>query len=442
MNKRVNFIFLIALLAAGAGPAPASGANRASPETAHKLIGLTVTGTERYTEKEILAASGLELGQNVAEGDFQEAVRRLGDTGLFSAVAYTYSYSNAGTKAEFQLTDIEKKKLVPTSFENFVWFTDAELLHELQKRVPLFKQLLPVTGTLPDRVSDALQAILSEKQLPGHLDYLRQGNPDGGELTGIAYRVTDVDIQIRNCEFPGASPEQADALAKVARKLAGARYERSSLATVARLDFLPVYLQRGYLRAEFGPADAKVVPKPAEDESPSDIEVDAIFPVTPGKVYTTAEIAWKGNVVVKTHELQDMIHMPLGQPADAVRLARGLESVNRLYRSRGYMAAQVTAQSTIDDAQATVRYELNVVESDQYKMGELDIVGLDTQATEHLQQAWTLHEGEPYNGEYAKKFLDSTNALLPGGVTWNIAVHESVNAKDKTVDVTLRFRPR
>jgi two-component system chemotaxis response regulator CheY len=27
-------------------------------------------------------------------------------------------------------------------------------------------------------------------------------------------------------------------------------------------------------------------------------------------------------------------------------------------------------------------------------------------------------------------------------VAWNIAVHESVNAKEKTVDVTLRFQPR
>lgn len=442
MKTKVNFLVLIALLAALGAPPQASSNNRALPETARKLLGLTVTGTERYTEKEIFAASGLELGQNVAEGDFQEAVRRLGATGLFSAVAYTYSYSDAGTKAEFQLTDVEQKKLVPAVFENFVWFTEAELLRELQKRVPLFQQVLPVSGTMPDRVSDALQAILSEKQLPGHVDYMRQGGEDGGNLTAVAYRVTDVDIQIRNCEFPGASPEQAAALATVARKLTGATYERSSLATVARLDFLPVYLQRGYLKAAFGPSDAKVVAKPTQDEPSSDIEVDAILPVTPGKAYSTAHVAWQGNAAVKTDELQSMIHMPVGQPADAVRLARELESVNRLYRSRGYMAAQVTAEPTIDDAQATVRYELKVVEGDQYKMGELEVVGLDTQATAHLQQAWTLHEGEPYNGEYAKKFLDSTNALLPGGVTWNIDVHESVNAKDKTVDVTLRFRPR
>ena len=451
MNQKVDFLFLLALLVvASAFPADCGETcvlaplhdqrAKALPPGVSRLIEIKVTGTQRYSDKEILAASGLEMGQSVAAGDFQEAVRRLGDTGLFSAAAFSYSYSGAGTKVEFQLTDIEKKKLVPAIFENFVWFTDAQLLGDLQKRVPLFKQVLPVTGTLPDRISDALQAILSEKQLPGHLDYLRQGNPDGGDLTAINYRVTDVDIRVRNCLFPGASPEQAEALAAVAHKLAGAPYERSSLGMVARLDFLPVYLQRGYLRAKFAPSEAKVVPK--SSESVADVEVDAILPVTPGKVYSTSEVTWQGNAAVKTDELLGLIHMPRGEPADAVRLENDLENVRRIYRSRGYMAAQVVPEPNIDDEKAIVSYVLKVTEGEQYKMGELEIVGLDTQATAQLQQAWTLREGDPYNADYAKKYLDTINRLLPGGVAWNIAIHEAVNAKEKTVDVTLRFQSR
>jgi outer membrane protein insertion porin family len=448
MNKNV-YVILITLLVVSSGvsrassePQRASSATKSVPPTAFKLIAIKVTGTQQYSEKEILAASGLELGQNVSEGDFQEAVRRLGSTGLFTDVAYAYSYSGAGTKLELQLTDTEKKKLVPAIFENFVWFSDTELLGELHTRVPLFKQFVPVAGTLPDRLSDALQAILSEKQLPGHVDYLRQGKQDGGDLTGIAYRVTDVDIRVRNCEFPGASPEQAEALGAVAHKLTGAPYERSSLAIVARLDFLPVYLKRGYLKAEFASAEAKVIPKSVQEDSLADVEVIAILPVTPGKVYSTADVTWQGNAAVKTDELQGLIHMPLGEPANAVRLESDLENVHKTYRNRGYMAAQVTAQSTLDDEKATVRYALKVTEGDQYKMGELEIVGLDTQATAHMQQAWTLREGDPYNADYAKKFLERINQFLPGGVAWNIAIHEAVNAKDKTVDVTLRFRPR
>jgi hypothetical protein len=75
-------------------------------------------------------------------------------------------------------------------------------------------------------------------------------------------------------------------------------------------------------------------------------------------------------------------------------------------------------------------------------MGELEIVGLDTQAKAHLEDAWTLREGEPYNADYAKKFLEATDRLLPPGVSWGVSIHEAVNAKDKTVDVTIRFQPK
>ena len=154
-----SFCFLLFLTAAPAQKPPSRG--KAPPENASRLIALKVTGTTRYTDKELLAASGLQIGQNAADGDFKEAVQRLGDSGLFSDVVYSYTSSGAGTRLELQLTDTDKSKLVPAHFENFVWFTDDELHDTLQRRVPLFKQLLPVAGNLSDHVSEALQALLT-----------------------------------------------------------------------------------------------------------------------------------------------------------------------------------------------------------------------------------------------------------------------------------------
>ena len=412
--------------------------NRSTPASAYKLIAVNVTGSERYTEKEILPATGLQLGQNVGEEDFKSAVQRLGETGLFADIAYSYNYSSAGTKLEFQLTDAPQKNLVTVHFENFVWFTDAELLAELQRRIPLFKQALPVAGALPDRVSEALQVILQDKHLPGHVDYLRQGKQEGGDLTGIAYRVVDVDIRIRDLEFPGAAPEHVPLLKAEGRKLSGADYDRDALAVLARLDLLPVYLQRGYLKAEFAQSDARVVAPSSSDE----IQVDAILPVTPGKVYSTSEVLWKGNAAIATPQLQSLIHLPPAQPANAVRLASDLEEISKLYRNQGYMMAHVTPVPTMDEEKSTVHYDLNAVEGDQFKMGELEIIGLDAQETPRMQEAWTLAGGQPYNASYAKTFLDKTFRNLPGRAHWSASVHESVNAMDKTVDVTIRFTAR
>jgi outer membrane protein assembly factor BamA len=433
--KTVALLALFFLLAPPSYGQAAPKAAKNSPASSYKLIALKATGTERYTDEEMLAASGLQLGQNVGEEDFKGAVQRLGESGLFADVGYSYSYSSAGTKVEFQLTDTPEKNLVPAHFENIVWFKDAELLGELQKRVPLFKQMLPVSGALPDRVSEALQSMLQDKHLPGHVDYLRQGKQQGGDLTGIAYRVTDVDIRIRDLEFPGATPEQVALLKMAAHQLAGAEYDRDALSAVARLDLLPVYLQRGYLKAEFAQADAHVVePPPANDE----VQVDAILPVTPGKVYSTSDVAWKGNSAISTAQMQSLIHLPAGQPADEMRLQRDLEQILKLYRNQGYMMAHITPTPALDDEKSTVHYDLSVVEGDQFKMGELEIVGLDAQETPRMQEAWTLVEGQPYNASYPAQFLEKNFRKMNGRVRWKASVNESVNVKDKTVDVTIK----
>ncbi len=441
--------FLLLVLPAAAQKHAGS---KASADTPYKLIALHVTGTARYSDQEILAASGLQIGQNAAEGDFKEAVQRLGDSGLFSDVVYSYSSSSAGTKLELQLADTDKSKLVPARFDNFVWFTDAELQTALQRRVPLFKQSLPLAGNLLDRVSEALQAMLSEKNLPGRVDYVREGENDaGGPLVAITYRVEEVGIRIHGFEFPGASPDQAALLTAAAHRAIGTNYDRSALAAVSKLDLLPVYLQRGYLKAEFGPSDARVVPQPssagdaqnaaeAHSESHSELQVDVIIPVTPGRAYSASGVDWKGNSAISTSEVAPLLHLPTGQPADAVRLLQDIESVDKLYRSRGYMAVQIKPDAQLEDEKGTVHYAMNVIEGDLYKMGELEILGLDTQAKARMQAAWTLREGQPYNANYPRKFLEDTRQLLPRGVQWAVSLHETPDAKDKTVDVEIRFK--
>jgi len=443
MNGVTRFVLLLSLLLPVAAAQKQSTSGKASSVAAYKLIALKVTGTARYTDKEILAASGLQIGQNAADGDFKEAVRRLGDSGLFSDVVYSYSSANAGTRVELQLADIDKSKLVPVHFENFVWFTDDELRTALQRRVPLFKQLLPSAGNLPDRVSEALQAILTEKQFPGRVDFLRSAEESSGALNAIVYRIEEISIRIRSVEFPGASPEQTALLTTAARRLTGAEYGRSSLAAVAKSDLLPVYLQRGYLKATFGPSDARVLPQPSppsDAQAPADLQVDAIVPVKPGKIYSTSSVDWRGNSAVTTNEVASLLHLPPGQPADAVRLLRDLEDMSKLYRSRGYMTVQIKPDAQFDDEKSAVHYDLNIVEGDLYQMGELEILGLDTQAKARIQAAWTLREGQPYNADYPKKFLDDTRQLVPRGVQWAVSLHETLEAKDKTVDVEIRFK--
>ncbi|OLB24752.1 MAG: hypothetical protein AUH15_00335 [Acidobacteriales bacterium 13_2_20CM_55_8] len=429
MNPHKFLFLLSSLLLASLLPAQTTR----KPPSTFKLISMNVTGTKRYTPAEIITATGLQLGQTVSEADFKRASQQLGETGAFSDVAYTYQYSAQGTKLDLQVED--SNQFIPVRFDNFVWFSDQELAEKLHGVVPLFHGQLPVAGGLIDQVSDALQTLLLERKLQGRADYMRTAHRDG-PIEAFVFKVTGPTIGIRNVAFTGSAPAELPLLQAAAKNLQGEEYLRSTLQVQAEKNLLPIYLERGYLKAAFADSQAKIA-----QENPQETIVDVDFPVNPGRQYKLTQIHWSGNTVFAAEKLQPLIHLQTGQYANAVQLSNDLEAVQKLYGTRGYLAAHIRSIPQMDDTQSTVGYQLQVHEGDMYRMGELEIQGLDARTTARLVESWKLRGGDPYDASYPQQFLNDTNHLIPLA-PWKISVHNSLNEKDKTVDVTLHFDPK
>ena len=387
-------------------------------------------GANRYKQAQIVAASGLGIGQTVSEDDFKRAVQKLGDTGVFTEVAYTFQYSAQGTKLELQIS--ENGQTVPARFDNLVWFSDQELLDKLQARIPLFQGQLPLSGNLIDQVSEALQSFLDERNLQGKIDYLRTAR-QGGPIEAIAFSVSGLKIAIRSTEFPGASPAELLLLQAVAKKQVDQDYLRSILRVQEDMNFLPVYLARGYLKASFGDAQAKVA-----QDTPQETFVEVAYPVEPGRQYSVAEMHWVGNSVFPAEKLQPFLHLQTGQPANAVQLTDDLDAARKIYGTRGYLAAGIHPDPEFNDEASTVSYQLRVHEGDLYHMGDLEIRGLDNRTTARLTDQWKLHAGDTFDDTYPKSFI---NIVFkdPSLAGWTVSERQSLNEADKTVDVSLRF---
>jgi len=404
------------------------------PPAAFKLISVKTTGTKRYKSEEIIAASGLQIGQTVSEDDFKKAARLLGETGAFGDVMYSFQYSDDGTKLELQVQDAEH--FVPVRFDNVVWFSDQELLDQLHAQVPLFQGELPVAGDLADEVSNALQGLLIAHNLHGQADYIRAAHDDG-PIEAFVFTVAGSPIHIRNITFAGAGASELPVLEAAAKRLQDADFSRSILRTQEDKNFLPLYLQRGYLKATFGDAQAKVI-----QDSPQETIVDVTFPVDPGRQYKLTAVDLAGNKVFPTDALRKLIHTPLNQPANALQLDTDIEAMKKLYGTRGYMAARIQPDPEMDDANSTVKYLLKIDDGDVYSMGDLEIRGLDSRTTARLQDEWKLRGGDPYDSGYPKKFLEQADKEMSLLDDWKASVRESLNPDDKTVDVTVRFDPK
>jgi outer membrane protein assembly factor BamA len=403
------------------------------------LIEVKVKGTTRYTPEDVLAASALRIGVAASEDDFRKAAKELTDSGAFRDVAYSYSYSSAGTKLDLQLTD--SQPFLPVRFDDFVWFTDDQLRQKAHERVPLFKGELPTSGRLPEQVSDVLQALLVESNVPGHVDYLRNTGSNG-KIESINYSVSDLLIRVRRIEFTGAGPSELPLLEAAARRLPDPEYSRNRINLFAEHQLLPIYHARGYLKASFSQPQPKVVRQGVGDpgdDSRNLTVVDVTLGVDPGPQYKLVRIEWSGNQEFATEKLQGFIHAHPGAPANAVELAADLEEVRNLYGSHGYLNATVKLEPQLDDAAATAIYHLAVREDNVYHMGELEFRGVDNILAAKLRTRWKLRPGEVYDSSYLRQFLTEANKLLPTNFDWGIETHVTPNSHDKSVDVEIHY---
>ena len=400
-----------------------------------KLIAVRVAGSQRFTDAEIVRASGLAVGKEVSEPNLKDAASRLGATGLFAEVKYRYTTRGPGLTAEFQVSDAPN--LLPCKFENFVWFSDNELRSKLRAQVPLFNGDVPPSGNQQEKVAAALEALLKARGIKGRVQSAPLGR-ESGPVEAIQFRVEGVAIPIQQVDFKGAAQIEAAALAAAVQPLLGKDYEQTLVSSFAASNLTPLYGQRGFLRVAFGSPVARIVKAGAVGTT-----VAVTIPINEGQQYRLREIRWSGNTVVASSELAKSLHLNPDEPVNTTQLQMDLDSVQDAYAAKGYLLAAVTSKPTLDDAARTASYEVLVREGDLFRMGKLEITGLELFRVESLRKNCRLKTGDPYDKTYWKEFIQDSGrylAVAPAG--WKVDFKQSINEAAKTVDVTIGFVPQ
>ena len=400
----------------------------------YKLLSIHVKGLTHLSESAVVQVSGLHIGQTAGEADFKRALQKLGDTGMFSNLAYSDQYSDAGCNLEFQTAEADK--FVRIDFDNFVWFSDQELLDQLRARVPLFDGQLPLSGDMPEQIAQALSSVLAERNIPGQVEYVESGTSLSGPITAYTYKVGFHAITIRNADFPGAAAAEIPALQAAAKQVAGKDYLRSAMRAQEAFGLMPVYLSRGYLKAAFADSRATVI-----QDGPQ-TTVDVSFPVTPGLQYKLSELEIAGNRAFPVDAVRNLIHLKPGEPANAVQLEADLRAIQKLYGTKGYLAARIQPEPAMDDASSTVRYRLEVTEGDQYRMGELKIDGLPGDDIQRLLTQWQMKAGDFFDDSYLTRFFSSIFKDANLQRRYGIVPKQSVDNQSKTVSLSLHFVPK
>jgi outer membrane protein assembly factor BamA len=401
-----------------------------TPPSEFKLKSVQMTGTSHFKSEDVIRAANLKLGQSVRDEDLKTMVRLLGESGAFAAVSYTSQFDPDGAKVKLKLRDADR--FFPTYFDNIVWFTGRELVEKLHARVPLFDGQLPTNGGLVGEVSEALQALLIQKNVAGQVNYLRP-HDDENPVEAFVFTVSGPTITIRDVEFSGAGQAELPMLNEAAKSLQGEEYRRPDFRAEEDKAFLSIYREHGYLKAALGDPEPTVV----QDDGRETL-VDVMVPVHPGRQYRLAGIKFSGNTAFPDATLQAAFHVKIGEAANVPELEKDLQSVRQMYGTRGYMDPTIKADTQREDSQFTVTYVVSIAEGDVYKMGEVAFRGLDSPTRTRLENEWTLHSGDIYDASYVGRFIEQAYKEIGD---WHSSVHESLDPQAKTVDVTVHFDP-
>jgi outer membrane protein insertion porin family len=391
---RPAFFLILVLASFGARAAK----SQQSKGGASHLDSVEISGSKKFSSQQIAAAIGLRAGNIITREDLQGAADKLAALGLFSNVQYHFTTVQSGVRAIYEVSDAPA---VAVTFDNFPWFTDDELTAALKRAVLLFDGSAPQGGAILNTMAATLENLVQARGVLGTVSHALINFPLGGQR--MQFRVEGTEITVKGVEFSDALATNDHAVQQSAAALIGQPYSRSAVKLFEFEQVRPVYLTHAFLHVQFGQPGARI---PSEGAQPGSTAVVVVVSITPGPAFQWGSIAWAGNSVVSSGELDAIVTLKPGDIADGVKIAALWDGVQSLYGQRGYLDVKLDPQTQFDDQAGRVMYNVTITEGPQYRMGNLVLSGLSVDGEKRIHAAWSIPANAVFNVKTYEAFLD------------------------------------
>ncbi len=239
-------------------------------------------------------------------------------------------------------------------------------------------------------------------------------------------------ILITDFTITGTQTISTTDLARITTDMIGSCFDEDSGEVEERIR--ASFQDRGFFKAEvkslrFKPRDPLGVPKPVILEGE----------ISEGPQYRLAEVTFTNNHAFPSEELRRQFPLKKGELFERGKVASGLESVRKLYGTRGFLDYMAIPETQFG-ANGTVNLNLSFEEGPQYHMGKLEILA-DKETAAKVHAAWKLADGDVYDITYVDEFLKDNRDLLPAGFGLG-NVQRIQNCPEAVVEVRMVLDPR
>ncbi|HXS97818.1 MAG TPA: POTRA domain-containing protein [Candidatus Limnocylindrales bacterium] len=436
--KRLPILLMLAAVCGftqGRAPAAQKKAAAAAPAK-WPIEALKVEGNKLFTSAQVVAVTGLKIGQMAGKADFDAARDRLLASGAFETAGYQFAAdpNGKGYVATFQVT--ETPTFFPVHFQELP-APPRELEGVLLAHDPLFAiGKMPGTKNILARDAKWIEDYLASKGTPEKVR--AEVSSIGPDQFEIVFRPDRNPPAVARIAFESADAGHKLVIPEAALQDAiwtsavGMPYTEAGVREVLNAGIKPLYEARGRLNVSF----PSMRTEPAKDVTGLKVTVT----LDEGAVYTLGTVA-----IVTASPVDPAVLLKQGDfkgkdIANFARVGEGLERIRKALRRGGYLDAKVTSERKLNDEKKTVDVAVSIDPGPQYTMGKVQFTGLDLEGEAEMKRMWTLTMGKPFNPEYPDVFL---KAIKDEGVfdhLGNSKADTKVNAADHSVDVTLVFK--
>jgi outer membrane protein insertion porin family len=361
-----------------------------------KIGTLTATGNHKIPSDQIVAATGFKPGDVVSAQQIQAAADRLAALGLFSAVNYRFSSKGDAIALEFQ---VQEGTTVPVLFDNFPWFTDEELVSAIRAKVGLFAGEAPESGAMIDEITEVLANLLASRKIPGTVVHQLIAPPFGDDMI-MQFRIDNSELTIRSVKFGDSLASDSERLKDRVGDIADHPYSRFAIDLFEGEQIRPLYTSKGFIRAQIGPPQSQLAGNSGATA------VDVAIPIKPGPAYVWKGVTWQGNLAIQTSVLDAMVTLKPGEVANGMDIENLWRKIESAYKDNGYLDLKLNVEPQFDDTAHQISYRVSVFEGPQYRMGEMVITGLSTEAENAIRHAWKLLPAQIFDNDYADIFVN------------------------------------
>ena len=388
-------------------------------------------GASQYTQQELLAAAGLTPDARLNPRDVKAHAKLLSDTGLFDVVRF----SSDSKTLLFTLTPASQ--LFPLRLENVPLTPGKDLEARIHERCPLYRGLLPASGSMVEAVRQTLEQMLAAKGIKATVKAAPTSDLGPQKLTAMNFTVVSPEVRIGRIQLSGVSPAMQAKVDVVASGQTGNGFATGNSAIGLQHAFEELYQDQGYAAVEVDVAQGDPLVRLAGSDQA--VEIPYNVTIREGGIYKLGTIDIPAGGLVARPEVEKVLSRYAkgsGRPLDLFLLA-----VRDAYHAHGYLDCSIVPRALFNESSRIVNYNLEIAPGSQYRLASIRFDGAPDAMAARLKLAWKMAPGDIFDESYVSNFAALAQKKDKQVARWmqTVITTDDVKADPATHEVNCTF---